>query len=350
MESDALILFQQTTRGKGSRRFKVYRITDFEPVDDLLERFETYLQRNRFPQEVHTPHWLDTEGPLMQGTLSEIGSQFRQFSTFHMFAVTNRNVQPFVAVPMEVDILPALSKSLRARLYDRDDCGDDLVPHSDAEPTLTIDESTFDRPLSGPAGEDGLLEWWHLFALQSATRLADDPSLSADPDDASGPTTLIEDGDNVIRIDLRSKKRLKRLSSDGLFVNYGADDVEGDSYEERLTRVLRQSAVGRYRYARHMWAVRDGDAATTMAEDPDTYSDELEATRAHYFMDLVDAFGGAIAPFSSGVFGGAVRKETATRADTFDLGGSLDFDHETIVNTLDEVDADYDPEYDLSLR
>jgi hypothetical protein len=350
MESEALILFQQTTRGKGSRRFKVYRITDFEPVDNLMKRFEKYLRRNRFPQEVHIPHWLETKGPMMEGTLSDIGRQFRHFTTFHLFAVTNRNLIPFVAVPMEVDVIPALADAVRVRIYDADDCDENHVPHSDADPKLTIDDGTFEHPLSGPASADGLLEWYHLFALQSAMRLATDPSNSDDVGKDSVPTKLIRDGDSVIRVDLRSRKPLKRLSSDGLFVNYGADEVPGDSYDDRLTNVLRESASIRYRYARHMWAIRNRKTDERMADDPDSYKEELEASRARFFFDLVDTFDGSIAPFSSGVYGGALRKETATRADTFTLGGNLDFEEEMIATTLDNTDADYDPEFDLSRR
>ncbi|MFB6243811.1 MAG: hypothetical protein ABEH80_06905 [Halobaculum sp.] len=350
MESEALILFQQTTRGTGTRRFKVYRITEFEPVQRLVGRFQKYLRRNRFPEEVHTPHWLETEGPLMESTLAKVGARFRQFSTLYLFAVTNRQFQPFVAVPLEVDVIPALAKSVRLRLYDADSCDDDGVPRPDAEPTAAVDRDSFEPPLTGAVGEGGPLELFHLFALQSATRLARNPRRGVELGDPDVPTALVSHGDHVLRVDLHSGKPLKRLSSHGLFVNYSEESIPGETHDDRLNAVLQHSAAIRYRYARHMWAVRKRTADGTMADDPDTYREELEAARAHFFMELVDEFGTAIAPFSSGVYGGALRDEADTRADTFSLGGRIDFDHDSVVSTLDDADPNYDPEYDRTRR
>lgn len=350
MESEALVLFQQTTRGTGSRRFKVYRTTEFLPVSRLDDRFETYLRRNRFPQEVHTPHWLETAGPLMEATLAKVGARFRQFTTYHLFAVTNRALHPFLAVPVAVDVLPALSGGVRLRLYDRDDCDEAGVPHPDAEATVTFDSDSYDLPLSGPVGEGGAMESLHLLALRAANRLAEDPSRGVAVGDDSEPTAVVPDGDRVIRVDLLSPGPLRRLASDGLFVNYGHEAVPGDDLDRRLGGVLRQTARARYQYARHLWRVRQGEADGTIAEDPDDYREEVEAARAHLFADVLDEFGDAVAPFSSGVYGGAIREDTATRADTFSLGGSLDVGHDDVVRTLDRADADYDPEYDLSLR
>lgn len=350
MESEALVLFQQTTRGTGTRRFKVYRVTEFEPVDEFADRFRTYLRRNRFPQEVHKPHWLDADRPLTEGTLAEIGEGFRQFSTFHLFAVTPRDFQPFVAVPTAVDVIPALSEGVRLRVYDAADCDDDHVPDPDASPTLTIDGDSFERPLSGPAGEEGLLSLWHLFALQSVTRLADDPGRGDEAGDPDEPTALVPDGDSVIRIDLRDRAAVRRLPSEGVFVNYGADAIPADSLDGALTRVLKESAVHRYRYARHLWAVRGGEREPSLAEDPDGYGDELTAARGEFFYDLVDGFGKAVAPFSSGEYGGLVRADTTTRTDTFSLSGRFEVDRDDVVGALADADPEYDPEFDKTAR
>lgn len=350
MESEALVLFQQNTRGTGTRRFKVYRVTEFEPVDEFADRFRTYLDRNRFSEEVHKPHWLEADGPLTERTLAKIGEGFRQFSTFHLFAVTASEFQPFVAVPTAVDVIPALAEGVRLRVYDADDCDADDVPATDATPTLTIDGESFERPLSGPADEDGLLSLWHLFALQSATRLADDPSRGDDVGESDEPTALIPDGDSVIRIDLRSRDAVRRLPSHGLFVNYDAEAVPGDSLDAALTRVLKETATHRYRYASHLWAVRGGETEPTIAEDPDGYADERTAARGEFFYDVVDAFGRGVAPFSSGEYGGLLRAETTTRTDTFSLSERFDVDREDVVDELADATADYDPEYDRTAR
>lgn len=350
MESEALMLFQQTTRGTGSRRFKVYRTTEFLPVGRLHERFEKYLRRNRFPQEVHTPHWLETAGPLMEATLGKMGERFRQFTTYHLFAVTNRELHPFLAVPVAVDVLPALSAAVRLRIYDATDCDDDGVPRADADPVVTFDADSYEPSLSGPLEEGGAMESLHLLALRAANRLAEDPSRGVAVGDDDEPTAVVPDGDRVIRVDLLAPGPLRRLAGDGLFVNYGHEAVPGDDLDRQMGGVIRRTARARYDYARHLWAVRKGNADEPIADDPDDYREEVEAARAHFFADVLDAFGNAVAPFSSGVYGGALREDTATRTDTFSAGGTVDFDHDDVVQTLDDADADYDPEYDPTLR
>jgi hypothetical protein len=349
MESEALICFQQTTRGTGTRRFKVYRTTAFQPVSRLASRFAKYLRRNRFPEEVHVPHWLETEGPLTSGTLATVGEQFRQFTTYHLLAVTDRDFHPFLVVPVAVDVVPVLSKAVTVRIYDADDC-EAGVPADDAEPTATLDADSYAPPLTGAVGADGPMKTLHVRILRAATRLAaghDDGVAVGDP---AVPTAVVPDGDHVARIDLQETAPLQRVSQHGLFVNYGHEAVSGENLDERRARVLRTTATSRYRYARHLWAVRNRTTQQTFADDPDSYREEVEATRAQFFADVVDSFGAAVAPFSSGVYGGAIREDTATRADTFALNGRLEIDAETVGATLDAADADYDPEYDHTVR
>lgn len=345
MESEALICFQQTTRGTGTRRFKVYRTTAFQPVSRLARRFETYLRRNRFSEEVHVPHWLETEGPLTSGTLATVGEQFRQFTTYHLLAVTDRDFHPFLVVPVAVDVVPALSKAVTVRIYDADDCEEGL-PAADADPIATLDADSYAPPLTGAVGADGAMETLHVRILRAATRLAAGHDDGVGVGDPEVPTAVVPDGDHVARIDLHETAPLRRVSQHGLFVNYGHEAVSGENLDERRARVLRATATSRYRYARHLWAVRNRTTRQTFADDPDSYREEVEATRARFFADVADSFGAAVAPFSSGVYGGAIREDTATRADTFALNGRLEIDAETVGTTLDAADADYDPEYD----
>jgi hypothetical protein len=345
MESEALLCFQQTTRGTGTRRFKVYRTTAFQPVSRLASRFEKYLRRNRFPEEVHVPHWLETEGPLTSGTLATVGEQFRQFTTYHLLAVTDRDLHPFLAVPVAVDVVPALSKAVTVRIYDAADCADGL-PTADADPIATLDEDSYDAPLTGAVGEGGPMASLHVRILRAATRLAAGHDSGVAVGDPDVPTAVVPDGDHVARIDLRDTTPLRRVSNHGVFVNYGHEAVPGEDLDDRRRRVLRETAASRYRYARHLWAIRNRTTRQTFADDPESYRDEVEATRAQFFADVIDSFGAAVAPFSSGVYGGAIREDTATRADTFALNGRLEIDAETIGATLDAADADYDPEYD----
>jgi|GEM_PF-2558228 len=349
MEPEALVCFRQTTRGTGTRRFKVYRTTAFRPVSRLADRFEKYLRRNRFPEAVHVPHWLETEGPLTSGTLATVGEQFRQFTTYHLLAVTDRDLHPFLAVPVAVDVLPALSKAVTVRIYAAADCDDNGLPAADADPVATLDTDSYESPLTGAVGEDGPMETLHVRILRAATRLAAGHDSGVAVGDPEVPTAVVPDGDHVARIDLRETAPLQRVSQHGVFVNYDHEAVPGEGLDDRRARVLRTTATSRYRYARHLWAVRNRTTQQTFADDPDSYREEVEATRAQFFADVIDSFGEAVAPFSSGVYGGAVREDTATRADTFALNGRLEIDAETVGATLDAADADYDPEYDHSV-
>lgn len=360
-----MVLFQQTTRSRGSRRFKAYRITEFEPVGELLDRFDTYLRRNRFPQAVERPYWLDGEGPVFEGTLAEFGDQFQPFAAFHTFVVTARAVHPFVVVPAAVDVVPVLAEGIEVAVSDHEDAV--------GNPVEVIDENAYRRPLSGVAGADGLLEWWHLFGLRAGRELARRAG------DEERPTTRTTYGDRVVEVRLTNRRAFRRLSSAGVFVNYGADalGVDTDGADDadgatgtrsvddpkraedrswsadpsaRLTRILRETATARYEYARHLWAVRGGEAGPRYADDPEAYAEERDAAAAHFLYDLIEAYDTALAPFSTGAYGAVLREETATRADTFDLSGRLDFDRADAASRVADVDPSYDPEYDHARR
>lgn len=340
MASDALVAFQQTTRSRGSRRFKMYRVADTGTTDEFMRRFEKYLRRNRFPQEVKRPHWLETEGPVFEGTLAKFGEQLNPLSTFQVFVVTSRSVEPFLTVPMSVDVVPVLARGVTVELYDAADCSAG-TPDETASPLAAIDEDSFGWPLQGPVAEDGPLTDWHTVLLQAGRELA------RSNDD--GPTH-VDRGDYVFRVALAARKPFRRLAGDGVFVNYGHEDTPDGSYADRVERIHRETARARYGYASHLWGVRAGEQPPAYGNDPEDYGEEREGTAAHFLMDLLEAYGRAVAPFSAAKFGGLLREDTATRADTFSLNRDPRFDREDVARELSRADPAYDPEYDHSVR
>ncbi len=343
MASDAPVAFQQTTRSRGSRRFKLYRVTDVGDIDELLKRFERYLRRNRFPQEVKRPHWLDTTGPVFEGTLSKLGEKFNPMSTFNVLVVTPKSVEPFLAVPMSVDVIPVLAAGLSVAVYNAADCSD-ATPEPGTTPVASIEKASFDRPLDDVVAGGGPMERWHPFVLQAGRELA----RTADND--TEQTTHLVRGDRVLAVELRARRPFGRLTGDGVFVNYDHEPTTDEPYSTRVERVHRQTARARYRYARHLWGLRNGDRPPEFANDPDNYAEERDATTAHFLMDVLDAYGRAVAPFSAGAYGGLLREDTATRADTFSLNRDPRFDREDVVNEVSRADPAYDPEYDHSVR
>jgi len=354
MDSDALVCFQQVRRGSGERWFKVYRAPVDSP-DSFVDRMGEYVRRTHFDDVVTAPHWFDTrDGPVMEGRLAELGETLVPFSSFDLFVVSHGTVQPFLAVPMAVDVVPVLAEAVRTREYRAADCDTDgeeptLSPTADAEPVRTVDADTLAAPLSGEAAEGGRLEWFHLFSLRAAYRLLVGPRTGVVDTDGEHPTMRVPDGDGVLCVDLLDTRRLKRLNRDALFLDY-APDGEGDgSIGEALTAALRETGRLRYRHASHLWHVRNGEtderfasAARNEAEPP--YEDELAATRAAFLEALSDRYGAALAPFSGGAYGAALRWETGTRADTFTLNEEPQFTHDDAVDVVDRVDADFVPE------
>lgn len=344
MASDALVAFQQTTRSRGSRRFKLYRASEFDSIETLLDRFDRYLRRNRFPREVTRPHWLDTEGAVFEGTLSKFGEKFNPLSTFNVLVVTSRSVEPFLAVPMSMDVVPVVANGLRVTVYDATDCPD-ATPEPDATPLASVNEASFDWPLDGPVGAEGPIERWHTFLLQAGRKLA-----RTNTDGDGAPTRHVACGDRVLSVELRARRPFGRLAGDGVFVNYGHEAAPDGDFDDRVARIHRQTAQARYRYARHLWGLRHGERPPEFANDPDDYAEEREGTAAHFLMDMLGTYGQAVAPFSADVYGGLLRKDTATRADTFSLNRDPRFERDEVVRELSDADPAYDPEYDHSLR
>ncbi|WP_435063647.1 hypothetical protein [Halobaculum sp. EA56] len=358
MDSDALVCFQQVRRGSGERWFKVYRV-DVDSPDPFVDRMGTYVRRTHFDDAVTPPHWFDTGGgPVMEGRLAELGEKLVPFSTFDLFVVTHKTVQPFLAVPMAVDVVPVLSDAVRIREYDGADCdvgGADatLAPAAGAEPTRTVDGDAFAAPLSGEAGEGGRLEWFHLLSLRAAYRLLVGPRTGVVDADGDHPTMRVRDGDGVLCVDLLDAGALKRLNRDVLFLDYAPDedDDEGGAgtLDGALTRALRDTARLRWRFATHLWHVRHDEtderfASIARNETEPTYEDERATTRATFLEALAERYGAALAPFSGGSYGAALRWETGTRADTFSLNESPTFDHDDPADVVARVGPDFVPE------
>jgi len=353
MDSDALVCFQQVRRGSGERWFKLYRVALDSP-DSFVDRMGTYVRRTHFDDAVTAPHWFDTgDGPVTEGRLAELGEKLVPFSSFDLFVVTHGTVQPFLAVPMAVDVVPVLAGAVRTREYRAADCDTDgaeptLTPAPGAEPARTVDADTLAAPLSGEAAEGGRLEWFHLFSLRAAYRLLVGPRTGVVDTDGEHPTMRVPDGDSVLCVDLLDAARLKRLDRDVVFLDHTADDPDR-SPAEALTRALRETGRLRYRYASHLWHVRNDEtderfasAARNEAEPP--YEEELAATRAAFLEALSDRYGSALAPFSGGAHGAALRWETGTRADTFALNEEPRFAHDAVADVVDRLDADFVPD------
>lgn len=372
MDPDALVCFQQTRRGAGERRFKVYRV-DVPSLDALVARAGEYVRRTHFDGPVTAPHWLDTgDGPVMEARLAELGGKLVPFATFDVVVVTHKAVEPFLAVPMAVDLVPALSAAVRVREYRAADCDADgadatLAPRPDAEPLRTVDADTFAAPLSGEAGGGGRMEWFHLVALRAAYRLLVGPrtgvvdyvergstSSRTRSGDTGGdhPTMRVRDGEGVLCVDLLDPGPLKRLDRDALFLNYApAAERSGDGgeVERALAAALRETGRLRYRHARHLWHVRRGETDERFAqaarnESEPAYADERAATRGVFLEALAERYGTALAPFSGGRYGAALRWETGTRPDTFSLTEAPTFTHDAAADVAARVDPDYVPE------
>ncbi|SHH67933.1 hypothetical protein [Halobaculum gomorrense] len=358
MDSDALVCFQQTRRGTGERWYKVYRVGVDSP-DGFVDRMGEYVRQTHFDGPVTAPHWFDTGGgPAMQCRLAELGEKLVPFSTADVFVVTHRTVRPLLAVPMAVDIVPVLAEGIRTREYAGADCdtdGDDpsLAPAPDATPTRVVDADAFDPPLSGAAASGGRIEWFHLFALQAAYRLAVGPRTGVVETGGDHPTMRVRDGDGVLCLDLLDTGALKRIDRDLLFLDYALDaDAGGDadrSVDESLTLALRDTARLRWRYASHLWHVRHGEtderfASIARNKTEPTYADERAAARGAFLDALCEAYGASLAPFSTGVAGAALRWETGTRADTFSLNEAPSFTHDSVAEVMDRVDPGYVPE------
>lgn len=388
MDTDALVCLQQTRRGAGERWFKVYRV-DVPSPDDFVERMERYVRRTHFDGAVTAPHWFDTgDGPVMKARLAELGEKLVPFATVGVFVATHRAVEPFLAVPMAVDLVPALADAVRVREYRAADCDTDgntdgdtdggvgadaggtgatLAPAPDATPVRTVDAGTFEAPLAGEAGEGGRTEWFHLVTLRAAYRLLVGPrtgvvdrvthssagSRTGSGDAGGGHLTMrVRDGGGVLCVDLLDSAPLKRLNRDVLFLGYApADERTGDGGEVdgALTAALHDTGRLRYRHARHLWHVRHGHtderfatAARNEAEPP--YGDERAATRAAFLEALCERYGAALAPFSGGSYGAALRWTTGTRSDTFSLNEPPTFDHDPAVEVVDRLDPAFVPE------
>lgn len=354
MDSDALVCFQQTRRGTGERWYKVYRVGVDSP-DGFAERMGEYVRRTHFDGPVTAPHWFDTAGgPAMKCRLAELGEKIVPFSTSDVFVVTHKEVRPLLAVPMAVDIVPALAVGIRTREYAGSDCdidGDDptLAPATAATPTRVADADVFDPPLSGAAAPGGRIEWFHLFALQAAYRLAVGPRTGVVETGGDHSTMRVRDGDGVLCLDLLDTATLKRIDRDLLFLEYAPDDDGGRSLDEALTLALRDTARLRWRYASHLWHVRHGETDRRLAsiarnKTEPKYADERAATRGKFLEALCEEYGTSLAPFSTGVAGAALRWETGTRADTFTLNEAPSFTHDSAADVMDRVDPGYVPE------
>ncbi|WP_313696221.1 hypothetical protein [Halorarum halobium] len=366
MGTAAAVLFQQNSRRTATRVFKGYRLADVEATDRLVERLERYLTSQRFTETVDAPHWLDTGTPIGEATLPEFGSRLDAFDTFLLVAVTDRAVETFVGVPLAVDVLPALAEGIRVREYGAADRADGR-PRPDATPARTFDADTFGPPLTGAAAEGGLLEWWHLFALQAGTRLRETPADDRETGPDGVATLRVAHGDGLVCVDLLDPDVLDALAREAVYVNVGslgehaadggagagsspAEGATADaSLEEKLTGTLRTTATRRYRYARHLWAVRHG-GDERLGDSNATLAEERETAQAHMLADLDSRCGEALGPFSGGSFGALLRAETATRPDTFALNTTPDLDRDTVASDLAGIDPDYNPEHDPMLR
>ncbi|MFC7070944.1 hypothetical protein [Halobaculum lipolyticum] len=354
MESDALVCFQQTRRGAGERSYKVYRVGVDSP-DEFADRMGEYVRRTHFDGAVTPPHWFDTAGgPAMKCRLAELGETLVPFSTFDVYVVTHKRVCPLLAVPMAVDIVPVLADAVRTREYPAADCdtdGDDpsLAPAPEATPTRVVDADSFAAPLRDEAAPGGRIEWFHLFALQAAYRLAVGPRTGVVDTDGEHPTMRVRDGDGVLCLDLLDVGALKRLHRDLLFVDYTPPEESDRSLDEALTLALRETARLRYRYASHLWHVRHGEtdrrfATSARNKAEPQYADELATTRGEYLEALCDEYGESLTPFSGGVAGAALRWETGTRVDTFSLNEEPVFAHEPAAEIMARVDSGFVPE------
>jgi len=354
MESDALVCFQQTRRGTGERWYKMYRVGVDSP-DDFVDRMGEYVRRTHFDGPVTAPHWFDTAGgPEKKCRLAELGETLVPFSTPDVFVVTHKGVRPLLVVPMAIEIVPVLAGGLRTREYAASDCDTDgsdptLAPASDATPKRVLDADAFEPPLSGEAADGGRIEWFHLFALQAAYRLAVGPRTGVVDTDGEHPTMRVRDGDGVLCLDLLDTGALKRIDRDLLFLDYAPPEDAERSLEESLTVALRDTARLRWRYASHLWHVRHGETDERFASiarnkaEPE-YADELAATRGEFLEALADEYGASLTPFSTGVAGAALRHETGTRADTFSLTEVPSFTHDSAAEVMDRVDPGYVPE------
>ncbi|MFC6787103.1 hypothetical protein ACFQFH_14815 [Halobaculum halobium] len=354
MESDALVCFQQTRRGTGERWYKVYRVGVDSP-DGFADRMGEYVRRTHFDGPVTAPHWFDTSnGPTMKCRLAELGENLVPFSTPDVYVVTHKQVRPLLVVPMAIEIVPVLAAGLRTREYDAADCdtdGDDpsLAPDADATPTRVVDADSFDPPLSGEASAGGRIEWFHLFALQAAYRLAVGPRTGVVETGGDHPTMRVRDGDGVLCLDLLDTGALKRIDRDLLFLDYAPDEDAERSLDESLTLALRDTARLRWRYASHLWHVRHGEtderfASTARNKAEPEYADELAATRGDFLEALSAEYSDSLTPFSTGVAGAALRYETGTRADTFSLTETPSFTHDSAAEVMGRVDPGYVPE------
>lgn len=354
MDSDALVCFQQTRRGTGERWYKVYRV-GVDSHDGFADRMGEYVRRTHFDGPVTAPHWFDTaDGPTMKCRLAELGEKLVPFSTTDVFVVTHRGVRPLLAVPMAIEIVPVLAEGIRTREYDASDCDTDgsdptLAPDPDATPTRVVDADAFDPPLSGEAASGGRIEWFHLFALRAAYRLAVGPRTGVVEMDGDRPTMRVRDGDGVLCLDLLDTGALKRIDRDLLFLDYAPDEEADRSLDEALTLALRETARLRWRYASHLWHVRHGEtdrrfASVARNETEPTYADERAATRGEFLEALCAEYGASLTPFSGGVAGAALRFETGTRADTFSLNEEPSFTHDSAAEVMGRVDPSYVPE------
>lgn len=354
MESDALVCFQQTRRGTGERWYKVYRAGVDSP-DNFVDRMGEYVRRTHFDGPVTAPHWFDTgDGPQVKCRLADLGEKLVPFSTPDVFVVTHKTVRPLLVVPMAIDIVPVLAGGLRTREYDASDCDTDgsdptLAPASDATPTRVVDADAFDPPLSGEAAAGGRIEWFHLFALQAAYRLAVGPRTGVVDTHGDHPTMRVRDGDGVLCLDLLDTGSLKRIDRDLLFLDYAPPEDAARSLDESLTLALRDTARLRWQYASHLWHVRHGEtderfAAIARNETEPEYEDEVAATRGAFLEALADEYGASLTPFSTGVAGAALRYETGTRADTFSLTETPSFTHDSAAEVMGRVDPGYVPE------
>ncbi|MFC7097585.1 hypothetical protein [Halobaculum marinum] len=354
MDSDALVCFQQTRRGAGERSYKVYRV-DVDSPDRFVDRMDEYVRRTHFDGPVTAPHWFDIAGgPEMQCRLAELGENLVPFATTDVYVVTHKGVRPLLGVPMAVDIVPVLADAIRTREYRGADCDTDgedatLAPAADASPTRVVDSEAFAAPLSGDAAPGGRTEWFHLFALRAAYRLAVGPRTGVVDTSGDHPTMRVRDGDGVLCLDLLDTGALKRINRDVLFLDYLPAEESGHSLDEALTLALRDSARLRYRYASHLWHVRHGEtdrrfATVARNKAEPQYADERAATRGEFLEALAAEFGSSLTPFSGGVAGAALRWETGTRADTFSLNEEPTFTHDTAADVMAQVDPGYVPE------
>ncbi|MFC7136055.1 hypothetical protein [Halobaculum litoreum] len=354
MDSDALVCFQQTRRGTGERWYKVYRVGVDSP-DRFVDRLDEYVRRTHFDGPVTPPHWFDTaDGPVLKCRLAELGEKLVPFSTAEVFVVAHKSVESFLAVPMAVDLVPVLADAVRTREYRGADCdlaGEEptLAPAPDATPTRVLDGDAFAAPLSGEAATGGRVEWFHLFALRAAYRLAAGPRTGVVDTDGDHPTMRVRDGDGVLCVDLLDTGALKRIHRDLVFLDFAPGEESARSVDEALTLALRDTARLRWRYASHLWHVRHGEtdrrfAAVARNKSEPQYADERAATRGEFLEALCAEYGASLAPFSGGVSGAALRWETGTRADTFLLNEEPAFAHDSAADVMDRVDPSYVPE------